>query len=175
MAINVLHRKIWKNQVRDALRYWIYIPALVILSGRAADMLFGLPALPRSGFATAAGVSLLAAGTALIWKSMRDLSVLGEGTANPLRPPKRLVTEGSYAVCRHPMFLGYDAAALGAVLLMRSPAMLFFSYPLFILWEVRFLLKEERILNMRFQGMFNNYKSQAGFLMPFLKTGGRKK
>ncbi|MDA8165532.1 MAG: methyltransferase [Desulfobacteraceae bacterium] len=63
---------------------------------------------------------LAGAGLLLIRRAMRDLEALGQGTPNPARPPRRLVTAGSYRWCRHPMFLGYDLAALGVVVLCRS-------------------------------------------------------
>lgn len=166
MITAILHSKIWKNQLHYALCYWIYIPVLVILSGKVVDILFGLPALPHNRFTIAVGVLLLASGIALIWRSMRDLSVYGEGTANPLRPPRKLVTEGCYAICRHPMFLGYDMAALGVVILMRSPGMLFISYLLFIAYEICFLKKEENILALRFHDAFEDYRKRVSFLIP---------
>lgn len=163
---SVFHKDIWKKQLADALLYWVYIPAAVILSGKGIDYLFGLPAWPGPEAALFLAVPCLLIGVVLIWWSIRDLAVHGDGTPNPFRPPKRLVTEGSYRLCRHPMYLGYNLAALAVVLLFSSPAMLFISYPLFLLYEVRFLRKEEAILEKRFRSTFATYRASVPFLIP---------
>ena len=166
-AVLTLFRKdIWRAQVRDALRYWVVIPGAVLATGKAFDLLTGLPPLPGRSLLTVGAGLLLAAGLLLIWRAIRDLQVLGQGTPNPARPPKRLVTAGSYAFCRHPMFLGYDMAALGVVLLCRSPGMLVVALPLFLLWEIRFLKKEERFLARRFRADFQRYRQEVPFLLP---------
>jgi protein-S-isoprenylcysteine O-methyltransferase Ste14 len=158
---------IGRAQLRDAFRYWILIPSAVIASGRTFDFLLALPRLPGHA-RLIAGTSglLLTTGLMLIWRAIHDLEVLGQGTPNPVRPPKRLVISGSYALCRHPMFLGYDLAALAVVLLCRSPGMLCFSLPLFFLWEIRSLQKEERILALRFRADFQHYRHEVPFLLP---------
>jgi len=152
-------------QIRDALLYWLLIPAAVILSVKAVDFLLALPPLPRSDYLVIAAVFLLVGGLVLIWRSMDDFAKAG-GTPNPLRPPKRLVTEGSYAICRHPMFLGYDLCALAVVLLLRSTGTLCISFPVFILLQIRFLLREERILLLKFKQSFSRYKKTTSFLLP---------
>ncbi len=163
---SVFHKDIWKKQLADALLYWVYIPAAVILSGKSIDYLFGWPAWPGVDAALYLAVPCLLIGAWLIWRSIRDLAVYGNGTPNPFRPPKRLVTEGSYSLCRHPMYLGYDLAALAVVLLFSSPAMLFISYPVFLIFEVRFLRKEEVILEKRFRSSFATYRASVPFLIP---------
>jgi protein-S-isoprenylcysteine O-methyltransferase Ste14 len=154
-----------RARVRDALVYWLYIPTAVIGGGKAADLMLGLPALSGKGW-TAAALPLLAAGGWFIQRSTADLQRLGEGTPNPRFPPRQLVTGGVYSLCRHPMFFGYDLAALGVVLLFRSPGMLFLSYPAFHLLQLRFLLREERILHKRFGRRFEEYRQRVPMLMP---------
>ena len=99
---------------------------------------------------------------------MKDLALYGDGTPNPLAPPKRLVTEGSYRLCRHPMFFGYNMASLGVALFLRSPGILFLSYPVFIFYEISFLRKEERKLERRFPQAFQTYRERTPFLVPFV-------
>ncbi len=160
--------KIRIAQIKDGLNYWIYIPASVIVGGLAADRLIGLSSFPVNMAITATAALLIIIGTAFIQRSTKDLSVYGDGTPNPLRPPKRLVVQGSYGFCRHPMFFGYDLAALGVVMLFGSWGMLFVSYPLFILLEYLFLKKEEQKLEKRFGESFNEYQKKVSLLIPLI-------
>jgi len=162
----MFNEKIWKYQLRDALIYWIYIPASVIATGKVIDMLFGFSLLPDHAAVSAAAVLLLVCGSAIIWISMNDLTRHGGGTANPLYPPRALVSQGVYSISRHPMFLGYDIAALGVVLLFHSISMLVISYPLFMYFEIRFLKREEALLEKRFQDKFIDYRDKVSFLIP---------
>jgi len=166
MISHFYHNRIWKYQVWDSLLYWFFIPAAVICAGKAFDVLVGLGAFADTNMLVVTALLLITAGSTLICQSMKDLLEFGGGTVNPLRPPRELVKQGSYRICRHPMFLGYDIAALGVVLLFCSPGMLIFSYPLFIFLEVRFLRKEEKILKMRFRDAFEDYQRRVGFLIP---------
>jgi len=162
-------RRYLRARLRDALVYWLYIPAAVIGGGRAVDLLLGLPRLPggsRGWVAVAA--SLLAAGGWFIHRSTADLRALGEGTPNPRFPPRQLVTGGVYAWCRHPMFFGYDLAALGVLLLFRSGGMLCLAYPVFLLLQLRFLRREEKILHRRFGRRFEAYRREVPMLIPRL-------
>lgn len=155
-----------KYQLRDALIYWCLIPAAVIFGGMAADHLLDLPEIPPAPWLMALAFVLLVAGLLLIWRSMKDLADAG-GTPNPRRPPRKLVTSGSYSLCRHPMFLGYDLCALSVVLFWRSPGMIFISFPIFIFFEIRFLQKEEKILSLKFKQSFADYQEGTSFLLPW--------
>ena len=158
---------IWQQQLRDAAFYWLLVPGAVILSGLALDRLLGIPAVPAEGGLTAGALMLLIAGAGIIAKATRDFEQLGRGTPNPLRPPKILVTTGSYRWCRHPMFLGYDLAALGVILLLHSWAMLLVSFPILLGWQFRFLRREEELLFRRFRGEYDGYRRQVPMLLPW--------
>jgi len=173
-AMAIFQRDIWRFQLRDALIYWLYIPAGVIGSGLLLDRFFGLPHFRRVGLFYAAAVTLIGLGSWLMHRSIRDLERYGGGTPNPRRPPKRLVTKGVYRLCRHPMFLGYDLAALGVVLLWRSPSMLLASFPLMLIFEVLFLNKEEKYLARRYGESFTAYKRKTAMLLPAFHPGDKQ-
>ncbi|GAB4333043.1 MAG: hypothetical protein Kow0089_01280 [Desulfobulbaceae bacterium] len=164
--MRILEPGIVKYQVRDALLYWVVIPLGVIVSGWGVDLLLGLQRLPSSLLLSAAALAFIGAGLVFIWRSMRDLSRLGGGTPNPRQPPRRLVTGGVYGLSRHPMFFGYDLAALGVVLLCRSWGMLLASLPLFLWGQVLFLRREERYLRRRYRESFSAYADRVPFLVP---------
>jgi protein-S-isoprenylcysteine O-methyltransferase Ste14 len=155
-----------RARLRDALIYWLYIPAAVLGGGKGVDLALGLPPLPGEGWLLPAAVALLAAGGGVIQRATGDLQALGEGTPNPRFPSRQLVTGGIYAWCRHPMFFGYDLAALGVVLLFHSLGMLLVAWPLFIVLQVRFFRKEEKVLHKRFGRRFEEYRLQVPLLLP---------
>jgi protein-S-isoprenylcysteine O-methyltransferase Ste14 len=156
---------IFKYQLRDAVIYWFLIPASVILSGKGVDLLFGLSRIPLSSSLVIIASILLVPGLLLIWFSMQDLASAG-GTPSPLRPPKKIVTSRSYSICRNPMFLGYDLCALAVILFWGSPGMLCISFPVFIILEIRFLRREEKILLLRFKQSYAEYMMKTPFLLP---------
>lgn len=166
-------RDIWRYQLQDALIYWLYLPAAVIGSGMLLDRLLGFERVPSFGLLDAAAVCLVGLGGWLMQRSIVDLDRYGDGTPNPRRPPKRLVVHGVYRFCRHPMFLGYDLAALGVVLFLRSPAMLVFSFPLFLFLEIRYLRKEDKYLQRRYGESFRVYREKVPMLWPSLHSGGK--
>lgn len=154
-----------RARLRAALIYWLIIPAAVIGSGLLLDR--GLPSWKAGGWPLlAAGLLLVAAGFALVQKATIDLSRYGKGTPAPQDPPQRLVTAGSYAWCRHPMFLGYDLVAWGVGLLLASPGMLLFSLPVMLLWQWFFLRREERLLAKRFPASWPEYRQRVPLLLP---------
>ena len=154
------HMSLWR---KDILRYQIR-DCLPLLAGysRSGPRL-RLPARPVVPLAVVAGCGSVACSRVVTdgarWGSLsllpRTISAgLARVTPNPRRPPLILVRQGVYALCRHPMFFGYDLAGLGAVLLSRFPASLLISLPIFYIWQILFLRKEERYLTRRFKGEF---------------------
>lgn len=164
-------KQIFKSQIEAVLLYWVIVPGVVVLLGMGVDSVFGFKAPEFAlNVRTIVAVVLFFVGLFFIFKSMRDFEFYGEGTPNPLMPPKRLVTQGVYSLCRNPMFFGYDLAALGVLLLWGSPGALAVSYPLFIFLQVLFLKKkEEPSLQRRYGREFTEYCSKVPFLLPFLK------
>ncbi len=168
----LFEKNIWKKQLTDALKYWLFLPAAVLVPGLFADRLLDLAPLPLPRPRRLAALLLVAAGCLLIAGAIRDLKRYGQGTPNPCRPPKKLVTAGVYRFCRHPMWLGYDLAAVGIVLALGSPVTLAVCLPLFFLWQIRFLKREEHILAMKFAPSFARYCRHTPLLVP--RPGGRR-
>ena len=159
-------KRILKSQLRAALLYWLLIPAAVIGGGKGVDLLLGLNPWKANPVLSGLAVAAIGGGCLLIDKSTRDLMSYGEGTPNPQEPATRLVTEGSYGWCRHPMFFGYDLAAFGVILLFRSSGMLLVAFPAMLLCQWRFLLREETALRRRFGAAFEEYREKVPFFLP---------
>ena len=81
-------KQLRRSQLRDACIYWLYIPAAVILGGKAADRLLTLPPLPPFGHWTAVLATVLVGlGVVLIQKATLDMKRYGAGTPTR-RPPQ---------------------------------------------------------------------------------------
>ncbi len=171
--MSLLKPAIWQYQLRDAALYWVVIPAAVLGVGKLVDLLLALAPASFGPVQSATGYILIAAGMVLIWRSYADLTQTGHGTPNPLRPPKKLVISGSYRLCRHPMWLGYDLAALGVIVLIGSLGSLLLSYPLMLYFSARFLKKEEKILSLKFKNDYYSYQQHTPFLLPWPRRGDK--
>lgn len=165
----LFHPDIRRQQIKATLFYWGLLPLLVLAPGLVIDHALTLGRLPASVSLMAAAVFLMVCGLGWVTWATSDLQKRGEGTPSPLRPAKRLIAEGSYRFCRHPMFLGYDLVLLGTILLIRSPGSLLVTYPLFLLWSIHWLRQEERILASRFHAAYTLYQQEVPFLLPRLK------
>lgn len=166
----VFQRAIWKEHIKAALLYWVYLPALVLGSGKFIDifMPLQLPVCPYTGAA------MIIVGGIIIWRATVDLTSYGKGTPSPFRPPTLLVTEGVYKLCRHPMWLGYDFMALGVILLIGSLGSLLISFPVFLVGQIAFLVKEEKILTAKFKQRYSDYQRKTGMLAPLFHISFKK-
>lgn len=160
-------QKIFRQRLHAALFYWLWLPGLVVSSGLLLDHWLILPRWRHGCLSISAALLALTLGLALIAWSEHDLKELGQGTSSPAQPARHLVTRGSYRLCRHPMFLGYDLAAAATVFLTGSAAMIVVSLPLMLLWQIRFLRREEHLLARRFGEEYARYRAKTPFLIPF--------
>jgi len=162
----LLHPDIQRRQLQAAVLYWVVLPVAVLGGGLFIDRIAGFSRIARP-LPVVLGLAGLAFGLVLIWRSTHDLSGRGGGTPSPFRPAHHLVTSGIYRLCRHPMWLGYDLAALGVILLVGSPAALGITWPVMIFFSIRFLRKEERILLLRFKTAYAAYQNDVPLLLPW--------
>ena len=172
-GMSIFHRRILRYQLADAFLYWGLIPGAILVAGTLIDLAFSLPVLPGRMIRWGGAVFPLVAGLLLIGRATRDLADRGLGTPNPHQPPRRLVREGVYRLCRHPMFLGYDLCALAVLLVLGSPGMLVVCFPVFLILQGLFLHKEERYLERRFP-QYPDYQREVPFLLPRAWPSGGK-
>jgi protein-S-isoprenylcysteine O-methyltransferase Ste14 len=80
-------------------------------------------------------------------------------TVKPFEESTSLITSGVYAICRHPMYLGFVLLLLGIAVFMGSLTP-FVVVPLFvILMEVVFIRLEERMMEAKFSEAWLAYKT----------------
>lgn len=122
-----------------AALFCLVVPALLVLWARATSDVVALRPLhlPVPGAALAsAGLLLVAAGT---W----SLRVHGGGLPMNAFPPPRLVSRGIYALCSHPIYLGFGLACAGTSIAAGSASGLWLVSPLTILGMVSLVLGYE--------------------------------
>jgi protein-S-isoprenylcysteine O-methyltransferase Ste14 len=99
------------------------LPALLVFWARAAPVDLPVPHLPGAGLLiAAAGAGLMAAGWLALW-------IDGGGLPMNAFPPERLASRGPYALCAHPIYVGFCTAAAGVALATGSAAGLWLVTP----------------------------------------------
>lgn len=142
-----------------AVAFWVALPAGLWAAARALDARLGWSAPTRP-----AGWLLAAAGLGLVAWSMAELWRTGRGLPVSALPPPRLATQGPYRLCRHPIYLGYDLALLGAGLGLGSPSLAWIAAPLLLPAWLCYAAAEERGLERRFGERYRLYRRLAGML-----------
>ena len=82
-------------------------------------------------------------------------------TVKPFQSSRFLVTDGVFALSRHPMYLGMVAALAGLVILLASITPLL-VIPVFVWWiQSRFIIPEEKSLSEQFGQAYLEYRSNV--------------
>ena len=140
----------------------VFIPAAAIwISGGTLAMTGWLP--------FGAGVLLLAAGLVLAVWTMTLFQRIGEGTAAPWNPPKRLVVAGPYRHMRNPMLTSVFVM-LGAEILMTGSTVIMGWLAIFLCVNMLYFpLVEEKELLRRFGADYARYKANVPRYIPRLR------
>jgi protein-S-isoprenylcysteine O-methyltransferase Ste14 len=134
----------------------VYVAAAPFAGGRLDTVLWGSMHLPW--WLRAAGALFVAAGTALALWTLVLFAWLGDGTPNPIAPPRKSVRAGPYLYSRNPMMLGGWVAGVGLGLLIGSPAYLLLVGLFVLAGAVYVVALEERSLARRFGAPYDEYR-----------------
>lgn len=146
----------------------VVIPAVILLGTRHV---FAAP----PPWVVLAAAAFLFAGALLASRTMRLFNDLGEGTAAPWRPPRRLVTSGPYRHVRNPMITAVLSMLTGEAILFRSPALAAYTILFFLLNCLYFSMVEEKELEKRFGREYIEYKKATPRWLPRGKSApGRR-
>lgn len=110
------------------------------------------------------------AGTALVVWARKTLGRMwGISTSREVKllPNHQLVTNGPYALVRHPMYFGWWAALFGALLVYRTWVLVLLLIMSLVVFYRRARL-EETILAARFGEEWQAYVKRTSFLVPLL-------
>lgn len=105
---------------------------------------------------------LLAAGA---WLGLAGLRAVGMEAADTHVPPSRLRTDGVYGVVRHPQYLGWVLAHLGASLLLSATWALLFT-PALVVIVHSISRAEEADLVETFGDEYRRYATRVPMLLP---------
>jgi len=150
----------------------IDVPALVMvivfMSNMAVSYLdpYRL-ALPRAVGQTIFVIGLLICGYVIAYLKSGFLG----GTKPSL---DRLVTNGPYGFCRHPLYVGFIVLLLGVDLMLGSPLGIAFTFLLSLPSAVHRAKVEDKFLRDRFGGLWEEYAGRVGFMLPKLRVQTRK-
>jgi protein-S-isoprenylcysteine O-methyltransferase Ste14 len=135
---------------------WIPLPATLLPAARAAVLILGSVLL-------FAGLGLVLWGRQALGKQYFASTSMGA----QLFAGHRLVTEGPYALMRHPMYLGYILTGAGGLLVYRTWTFVFIAVGfLGLAFRAR---REEQALEAEFGEVYQAYCQRVPGWMPWLR------
>ncbi len=146
----------------------LVVPGALLLLGGTLHVGWGLD-LPLSLLPAGAGAALLAAGLALMLRTIALFSSAGEGTLAPWDPPRRLVVRGPYRHVRNPMITGVLTVLVGEAVLFGSRLVALWALGFFAVNAVYMPLVEEPRLLRRFGDDYAIYKRNVPRWIPHLR------
>ena len=149
--------------------FFVALPGFLAAFGLRLDALLRLSALGAGWRAAGLGLVLVAA--AGVVGTMVHLGRTGRGWPVSHLPPADFVQTGPYARMRHPIYVVYTLAVIGAGLAAGSPGIAFGSSALLVAgWLVYVLGFEEPKLRRRFGAAYDRYRERV----PLLPLPGRR-
>jgi protein-S-isoprenylcysteine O-methyltransferase Ste14 len=139
----------------------VFLPARVLSWSGA-----GQPA--AIGPVQVAGMVVGALGAAIALSCILTFALVGRGTPAPFDPPRRLVVQGPYRLCRNPMYLGAGLALVGASLFYRSAPLLGYAGLFFLLTHLFVVSYEEPTLRRTFGTEYEAYCRRIKRWLPSL-------
>ena len=128
----------------------VFLPARILSqSGISPPAEIGVP--------QAAGMMMVALGTALALWCVLTFAFVGKGTPAPFDPPRRLGVLGPYRIVRNPMYMGAGIALAGAAAFYQSVALLGFTGGFFLATYLFVRLYEEPTLRRMFGEEYETY------------------
>jgi protein-S-isoprenylcysteine O-methyltransferase Ste14 len=160
-----------KDKVIEAATYvsvsfaiWVASPLL----GKFLDSLyFRYPnTLSDSLLIILLGVLVILCGTALAAWTIFLFKTVGQGTPNPILPPKVFVVSGPYRFSRNPMAQGGLLQLLGEAAIYYSPSLLGLAIVFGIVVYFNAMFIEEPALKERFGEPYNEYLERVPRFLP---------
>src|SRR5262245_20377594 len=113
-----------------------------------------------------AGLTLVAAGAALLAACIVEFARSGRGTLSPADPPRQLVVRGLSRHVRNPMYLAVSTIVLGEALWTHSMALVRYWLFFFVCVNIFVMGYEEPYLRSRFGASYDEYTRSVGRWIP---------
>jgi len=162
--------------LRSALFYFLATAGFVGISiGFWKPLPLNLPPGVRLALLVAGSVIYFPGMTFLLWARLvlGGMYFVSTSFGAQLYADHKLVTNGPFAIVRHPMYLGLIAAALGSLLLYRTWTTL--AYALFAPFVLMRARREELALSAEFGEEWRAYCRPVPALLPGFRRGSTEK
>jgi protein-S-isoprenylcysteine O-methyltransferase Ste14 len=113
-----------------------------------------------------AGILLILPGSILTGWTIYLFKVEGQGTPNPMLPPKRLIVTGPYRFSRNPMAGGGLLTLLGEALVYYSPSLSVIAITYGLIVYLNAIFVEEPELRKRFGTPYEEYLEKVPRFFP---------
>jgi protein-S-isoprenylcysteine O-methyltransferase Ste14 len=117
------------------------------------------------------GWLLIGAGGAGYLLCVVDFGRRGQGTPNPMDPPRRFVASGLYRHVRNPMYVCIGGLLLGEALAYEAPLLAALPAALWIAFHLFVVLYEEPVLARTFGDSYADYRRRVPRWIPRLRAG----
>jgi len=117
MCTVLLRNLVWTAP--RVVAYLVLAPSAAQKADRWLELTWPLPA-----WTAPLALVLISLGSACALWCVWSFATTGQGTPNPLSPPKHLVVRGPYRISRNPIMLGGWMAGLGLAVILRSISLL---------------------------------------------------
>lgn len=145
-----------RTLIRGVVKVILVLVILVVV-GWVVDALWGFPARISVAWRLL-GIFPIVVGVLLETIATRALWTYGDGTPNPIDPPKLLVTEGPYRRSRNPLYLARLLTLAGAAVLLSSLGITVLTGGLVFLLQFLIVPREESRLIVRYGARYVDYR-----------------
>ena len=134
----------------------VVLPALILINAQELDTRWPF-SVPLYITSRGVGVVLVAAGLALLAKTIGLFAKVGKGTLAPWDPTQKLVVEGPYRYVRNPMITAVVTILLGESIFFGSIVIASWAFFFLAVNHIYFILSEEPGLVRRFGEDYKTY------------------
>ena len=115
------------------------------------------------------GLLPMSAGGAVYLSCASEFAFAGEGTPAPTDPPRRLVSNRLYRLCRNPMYVGVLTVLVGEAIMFASATLFAYAAAVWLLFHIFVVYYEEPHLREKFGASYEDYCRAVPRWLPRLK------
>ena len=148
--------------------FWILIPGLLYYVSQLSDK-YLFPGSRLIDATVIPGYILGISGFLMLLLTLYQFRQFSGKFPVSATPPEKIILRGVFSVWRHPIYLFASVMLIGISLIIRSKALLFIVFPVFIILVVLYIIREEAILVKRFGDQYIKYRRNVPLLVPRLR------
>jgi protein-S-isoprenylcysteine O-methyltransferase Ste14 len=133
----------------------VVIAVPYLLLGRTRGFSFSL------GLWQIGGIVICIAGSILLFHSILQFAIKGQGTLSLVNPTKKLVVTGFHKYTRNPMYFGVIVILLGEIFFFQTPNLLLYTIIIFLCFNLFIRFYEEPKLTQKYDAEYGAYRSDV--------------